>query len=79
MSLHRSRYESQNVVNTYNLFIDSGKSSVIGDGASTGDNYLVHLGDNAITADDGEIIRLSLVNLELLLILVVQYELQRLI
>ncbi len=62
MSLHKSRYESQNVVNTYNLFIDSGKSSVIGDGASTGDNYLVHLGDNAITADDGEIIRLSLVN-----------------
>jgi len=62
MSLQKSRYESQNIVNSYNLFIDSGKAAVVGDGQSTGDNYLVHLGDNAIMAEDGEIIRLSLVN-----------------
>lgn len=62
MSLQKSRYESQNIVNSYNLFIDSGKAAVVGDGQSTGDNYLVHLGDNAIMAEDGEIIRMSLVN-----------------
>ena len=62
MSLQKSRYESQNIVNSYNLFIDSGKAAIVGDGQSTGDNYLVHLGDNAIMAEDGEIIRMSLVN-----------------
>lgn len=62
MSLQKSRYESQSIVNSYNLFIDSGKAAVVGDGQSTGDNYLVHLGDNAIMAEDGEIIRMSLVN-----------------
>jgi|TARA_A100001015_G_scaffold315516_1_gene427520 hypothetical protein len=62
MSLQKSRYESQSIVNSFNLFIDSGKAAIVGDGRSTGDNYLVHLGDNSIEAEDGEIIRLSLVN-----------------
>ena len=62
MSLQHSRYQGQNVVNAYNFFIDTAKAAVIGDGRSTGDNYMVHLGDNAISAGDGEIIRLSLVN-----------------
>ena len=31
MSLQKSRYESQNIVNSYNLFIDSGKAAVVGD------------------------------------------------
>jgi len=62
MSLQTSRYESQNIVNSFNLFIDSGKAAIVGDGQNTGDNYLVHLGSNAIQCSDGEIIRLSLVN-----------------
>lgn len=62
MSLQKSRYESQSIVNSFNLFIDTGKAAIIGDGRSTGDNYLVHLGDNGIEAMDGEIIRMSLVN-----------------
>lgn len=62
MSLQRSRYESQSIVNSFNLFVDTQKAAVIGDGRSTGDNYLLHLGSNAIEAQDGEIIRLSLVN-----------------
>ena len=43
MSLQTSRYESQNVVNAFNIFVDTGKANIIGDGQSTGDNYLVHL------------------------------------
>ena len=62
MSLQKSRYESQSTVNSFNLYIDSGKAAIIGDGRSTGDNYLIHLGDNSIEAEDGEIIRMSLVN-----------------
>ncbi len=62
MSLQKSRYESQSIVNSFNLFVDSGKAAIVGDGRSTGDNYLVHLGDNSIEAEDGEIIRMSLVN-----------------
>lgn len=62
MSLQKSRYESQNIVNSFNLFVDTQKAAVIGDGQSTGDNYLIHLGDNAFSAQDGEIVRISLVN-----------------
>jgi len=62
MSLTKSRYESQNLVNSFNLFIDSSKSSIVGDARSRGDDYHLHLGDKSIQCEDGEIIRLSLVN-----------------
>lgn len=62
MSVQKSRYESQNIVNSFNIFIDSAKAAIVGDGQSTGDNYLVHLGENGFAAEDGEIIRMSLVN-----------------
>jgi len=62
MSLTKSRYESQNLVNNFNLFIDSSKSNIVGDARSRGDDYHLHLGDKAIQCEDGEIIRLSLVN-----------------
>lgn len=62
MSLQTSRYESQNIVNTFNLFLDSENSSVIGHGHSKGDDVHVHLEGNSIEAMDGEIIRLSLTN-----------------
>ena len=62
MSLQTSRYESQNIVNTFNLFLDSENSSAIGHGHSKGDDVHVHLEGNSIEAMDGEIIRLSLTN-----------------
>ena len=60
MSIQTSRYESQNIVNSFNLFIDSEKSSVVGHGHSTGDDVNIHMEGNSLEAQDGEIIRLSL-------------------
>lgn len=60
MSIQTSRYESQNIVNAFNLFIDSEKSSVVGHGHSTGDDVNIHMEGNSLEAEDGEIIRLSL-------------------
>tara|TARA_Y100000389_G_C17436272_1_gene505734 strand:- start:33 stop:1205 length:1173 start_codon:yes stop_codon:yes gene_type:complete len=60
MSIQTSRYESQNIVNAFNLFIDSEKSSVVGHGHSTGDDVNIHMEGNSLEAQDGEIIRLSL-------------------
>ena len=34
MSLQSSRYHGQEVVNSFNLFVDTEKSSVVGDGQS---------------------------------------------
>ena len=62
MSLQTSRYESQSIVNTFNLFLDSENSSAIGHGHSKGDDVHVHLEGNSVEAMDGEIIRLSLTN-----------------
>lgn len=62
MSIQTSRYESQNIVNSFNLFIDSEKSSFVGHGHSTGDDVNIHMEGNSLEAQDGEIIRLSLTN-----------------
>jgi hypothetical protein len=62
MSLATSRYESQNIVNSFNLFVDSERSSVYGHGHSKGDDVHIHMEGNSIEAMDGEIIRLTLTN-----------------
>jgi len=62
MSLQRSRFESQQVVNSFNLFIDSEKSSITGDRQSEGDDVHIHFEGQTIEAGDGENIRLSLLN-----------------
>ena len=62
MSLQRSRFESQQVVNSFNLFIDSEKASVVGDRQSEGDDVHIHFEGNVVEAGDGETIRLSLLN-----------------
>ena len=36
------RFSDQQVVNSFNLFIDTEKSSVIGDSASRGDDVKIH-------------------------------------
>jgi tartrate dehydratase beta subunit/fumarate hydratase class I family protein len=62
MSLHNSRFEQQQIVNSFNLFLDSEKSTLVGDTQSEGDAVKLHFEGNSIEAGDGEIIRLSLLN-----------------
>jgi len=62
MSLQRSRFEGQQVVNSFNIFIDSEKSSLVGDKQSEGDDVHIHFEGQTIEAGDGENIRLSLLN-----------------
>ncbi len=62
MSLQRSRFHGQEIVNSFNLFIDSEKSSLVGDKQSEGDDVHIHFEGNTIESGDGENIRLSLLN-----------------
>lgn len=62
MSLQRSRFEGQQVVNSFNIFVDSEKSSLVGDRQSEGDDVHIHFEGQTIEAGDGENIRLSLLN-----------------
>ena len=62
MSLQRSRFEGQQVVNSFNLFIDSEKSTLVGDKQSEGDDVHIHFEGQTIESGDGENIRLSLLN-----------------
>jgi len=62
MSLQRSRFQGQEIVNSFNLFVDSEKSSLVGDRQSEGDDVHIHFEGNTIEAGDGENIRLSLLN-----------------
>jgi hypothetical protein len=62
MSLQRSRFEGQQVVNSFNIFIDSEKSTLVGDKQSAGDDVHIHFEGQTIEASDGENIRLSLLN-----------------
>lgn len=62
MSLQRSRFEGQQIVNSFNLFVDSEKSSLVGDRQSEGDDVHIHFEGQTIEAGDGENIRLSLLN-----------------
>jgi hypothetical protein len=57
-----SRFEGQQIVNSINFFVDSERSSIVGDTQSKGDD--IHLGfeGNTIECKDGEVIRLSLVD-----------------
>ena len=62
MSLQRSRFHGQEIVNSFNLFVDSEKSSLVGDQQSEGDDVHIHFEGQTIEAGDGENIRLSLLN-----------------
>ena len=62
MSLQRSRFEGQQIVNSFNIFVDSEKSSLVGDRQSEGDDVHIHFEGQTIEAADGENIRLSLLN-----------------
>lgn len=59
------RFTDQQVVNSFNLFVDTEKSSILGDGNSKGDDINIHLEGSTIIANDGEMIKLTLVNFEM--------------
>ena len=61
-SLQSSRFENQQIVNSFNIFVDSEKAKVVGDGTSKGDDVKIHLEGQTIEAGAGEIIRISLLN-----------------
>ena len=62
MSLQTARFEGEQVVNSFNLFIDSEKTNLLAHGNNKGDALDIHLEGNSVEAQDGEIIRLSLLN-----------------
>jgi hypothetical protein len=62
MSLQTSRFESQQIVNNFNVFVDTEKTNLLGHGNNTGDACDIHFEGNSIEAGDGEIIRVSLTN-----------------
>ena len=62
MSLQTSRFQGQEVVNSFNVFIDTEKSSLVGDRTSQGDDVKIHFEGQTIEAKDGELIRISLLN-----------------
>jgi hypothetical protein len=62
MSLQRSRFENQQITNSFNIFVDSEKSSIVGDQQSKGDDVHIHFEGQTIECGDGENIRLSLLN-----------------
>ena len=57
-----SRFEGQQIVNSINFFVDSERSSVVGDTQSKGDDLQLGFEGNTIECKDGEVIRLSLVD-----------------
>jgi len=62
MSIHNTRFEGQEVVNSFNMFIDTEKSNLVGDRQSKGDDVQIHFEGQSIVGGDGENIRLSLLN-----------------
>jgi hypothetical protein len=59
------RFTDQQVVNSFNLFIDGDRSSVIGDTSSRGDDVKINLEGSSIIANDGEMIKMTLTNFEM--------------
>ena len=57
-----ARFANQEVVNTFNLFIDTEKASIVGDANSRGDDVNIQFEGSTIVANDGELIRLTLTN-----------------
>jgi hypothetical protein len=62
MSIQQSRFEGQQVINAFNLFIDSEKGAKFGDNANKGDDYNMHFEGLNIEADAGSLIRLTLLD-----------------
>jgi hypothetical protein len=59
MSSTQPNFENQQVVNSFNLFIDSERCVIQGDQQSRGDDVHIQFECNSIEAGDGEMIKLS--------------------
>lgn len=53
------RFENQQIVNSFNLFVDSERCVVQGDNQSRGDDLHIQFECNSVEAGDGEVIKLS--------------------
>ncbi len=62
MSLQTSKFHGQQVINSFNLFVDTEQPNIHGNGQSKGDDFTINFGSHGIQAGDGEIIKLSLMN-----------------
>jgi len=62
MTTLESRFHNQDVINSFNIFVDSERASVLGHSDSTGDNVNLHFEGQQVVAGDGEMIRVSLQN-----------------
>ena len=62
MSLDTSRIIGQDLIQSYNIFIDTDKANLIGDKNQKGDEYDIKFANHTPRANDGEFIRLSLVD-----------------
>lgn len=59
MSSSQPTFENQQVVNSFNLFVDSERCVIQGDQQSKGDDVHIQFECNSIEAGDGELIKLS--------------------
>lgn len=59
MALSTSRFEKQQIVNSFNVFVDSEKATQAHE-QNKGDDTHLHFEGNSVVANDGEIIRISL-------------------
>jgi hypothetical protein len=56
------RFEGQDVVNAFNLYIDSERPNIVGDKQSRGDNVHYNFEGQTIECRDGEVMKISLVD-----------------
>ena len=62
MSLDTSRIVGQDLIQSYNIFIDTDKANLVGDKNQKGDEYDIKFANHTPRANDGEFLRLSLVD-----------------
>lgn len=60
-SLHKSSYHKSDIVNSFNIFVDTDRINQL-HASDTGDSINIHLEGQTIEARDGELIRVTLVN-----------------
>jgi len=60
MSIQTSRFEKQDIVNSFNIFVDTEKANLVGHEQSQGDDSHLHFEGSSVVANDGEMIRVGL-------------------
>lgn len=62
MTTLESRFHKQDIINSFNIYVDSEKASVLGHADSRGDDVNLHFEGQQVVAGDGESLRVSLQN-----------------